>query len=109
MFSRSAQTLKYCTEVVQSFRLPSISDTLQVRKLSSRRDRPHFIVVFSSSLSMASDCDQINVVTEVSYLHNKLRYATKPSKQFPELEAFEDLLKEKINYAIESSSSLNYI
>ncbi|EDP60029.1 hypothetical protein [Vibrio sp. AND4] len=105
MFLRSAQTLKNATEVVQSFFVPAIQDTIEVRKLSARQSRPHFIVVFAASVKK-EDWQQIQVVTEVSYVRNRLRYATKPSKQFPELECVESQLEEKINSVIRSSMLL---
>ncbi|SUQ02047.1 Uncharacterised protein [Vibrio owensii] len=105
MFLRSAQTLKNATEVVQSFFVPAIQDTIEVRKLSTRQARPHFIVVFATSVEK-DDWQQIQVVTEVSYVRNRLRYATKPSKQYPELECVESQLEEKINNVIKSSMML---
>lgn len=105
MFLRSAQTLKNATEVVQSFFVPAIQNTIEVRKLSSRQKRPHFIIVFASSVEK-EDWQQIQVVTEVSFIRNKLRYATKLSSQYPELKCVESQLEEQINKVIISSTTV---
>ncbi|EIJ2222173.1 hypothetical protein LIA61_000597 [Vibrio parahaemolyticus] len=105
MFLRSAQTLKNATEVVQSFFVPAIQDTIEVRKLSSRKTRPHYIVVFAASAQQA-DWQQVQVVTEVSYIRNKLRYVTKLSSQYPELKCVESQLEEQINKVIISSTRM---
>lgn len=106
MLSRSVQTLRNATEVVDCFQLPTSKRSINVRKLSNRKERPHFIVVFSDSMNKP-DVDQVRVVTEVSCLRSKIRYATKPSDQYPDLKNEENYLQQRINSSIMRSLGLN--
>ncbi|WP_418358371.1 hypothetical protein ACNH6B_04970 [Shewanella basaltis] len=102
MYLRTVQTLRNRTKTVSSFVLPRLKKSIEVRELDSRNSRRHFIVVFSDSLKL-HDWEDVAVVTEANFIRNKINFVTRPSSQYPELELFEDDIKQRINNIIKSS------
>ena len=102
MYYRTAQTLRNRTRVIESFFLPCLKKSIEVRELVARKTRKHFIVVFSDSLEL-HDWENVAVVTEVNFVRNQINFVTSPSSQYPELEHFDEDIQSRVNNIIECS------
>lgn len=103
MLTRTVHTLRKRTEIVDSFNLTP-SRAIEVRRLAHRRSVPHFIVVYKQdTCASGNDWDVVVVITEVSCINSIINFDVKPSKQYPELVALEDGLKDKIRDIVANS------
>lgn len=104
MFTRTVQTLKNSTDLVQRFSLPEIHEDFELRKLSNRVRNKHYILIFKSVIDKKKDWEDVKVVAEIQERNKCVRFNVRVSNQYPELASYERLLEEKINAIIGRSS-----
>lgn len=104
MFTRTVQTLKNSTDLIQQFTMPEIHEDFELRRLSNKVRNNHYILIFKSIVYQKKDWEDVKVVAEIQERNHNLRFNIKISKQYPELAAYERLLEEKINAIINKSS-----
>lgn len=106
MFTRTVQTLKNSTDLIQQFTMPEIHEDFELRRLSNKVRNKHYILIFKSIVYQKNDWEDVKVVAEIQERNHNIRFNIKISKQYPELAAYEKLLEEKINAIINKSSLL---
>ena len=106
MFTRTVQTLKNSTDLVQRFTMPEIKEDFELRKLSRRERNNHYILIFKNVINQKKDWEDVKVVAEIQERNSRLRFNIKASKQYPELASYEKVLEEKINAIINTNSLL---
>lgn len=106
MFTRTVQTLKNSTDLVQRFAMPEIKKDFELRRLSRRERNSHYILIFKDVVNNKKDWEDVKVVAEIQERNSRLRFNIKASKQYPELASYEKVLEEKINAIINRSSLL---
>ncbi|EPJ8814061.1 hypothetical protein QWJ09_16025, partial [Acinetobacter baumannii] len=104
MFTRTVQTLKNSTDLVQRFAMPEIHEDFELRRLSNKDRYKHYILIFKNVINQKKDWEDVKVVAEIQERNHNLRFNIKISKQYPELADYEKLLEAKINAIINNSS-----
>ncbi|ENW40443.1 TPA: hypothetical protein RP450_003165 [Acinetobacter baumannii] len=104
MFTRTVQTLKNSTDLVQRFAMPEIHEDFELRRLSNKDRYKHYILIFKNVINQKKDWEDVKVVAEIQERNHNLRFNIKISKQYPELADYEKLLEAKINAIINQSS-----
>lgn len=84
---RSIQTIVNNTSVIESFRMLSIPDTIEVRRMNSRvaPESQLFILTLKSDVERAADTATVKPLAEFALRGEKLRYIVKPKVQYPEI------------------------
>lgn len=106
MFTRTVQTLKNSTDLVQRFTMPEIHEDFELRRLSNKDRYKHYILIFKNVVNQKKDWEDVKVVAEIQERNHSLRFNVKISKQYPELAAYEKAMEKKINAIISKSSLL---
>ena len=106
MFTRTVQTLRNSTDLVQRFTMPEIKEDFELRKLSYRERNNHYILIFKDVVNNKKDWEDVKVVSEIQERNERLRFNIKASKQYPELASYEKILEDKINAIINTRSLL---
>ncbi|EHF3481052.1 hypothetical protein OHW93_09065 [Acinetobacter baumannii] len=104
MFTRTVQTLKNSTDLVQRFAMPEIHEDFELRRLSNKERFKHYILIFKNVVNQKKDWEDVKVVAEFQERNHNLRFNIKISKQYPELASYEQVIEEKINAIINTSS-----
>lgn len=104
MFTRTVQTLKNSTDLVQRFTMPNVRESFELRRFSEKEKNKQYILIFQNIIHNKKDWDDVKVVAEIQERNNRLRFSVKASKQYPELTLYEKMLEEKINDIIRLSS-----
>lgn len=104
MFTRTVQTLKNSTDLVQRFTMPNVRESFELRRFSEKEKNKQYILIFQNIILNKKDWDDVKVVAEIQERNNRLRFSVKASKQYPELTLYEKMLEEKINDIIRLSS-----
>ena len=106
MFTRTVQTLRNSTDLVQRFTMPEIKQDFELRRLSYRERNNHYILIFKDVVNNKKDWEDVKVVSEIQERNERLRFNIKASKQYPELASYEKILEDKINAIINTRSLL---
>lgn len=106
MFTRTVQTLRNSTDLVQRFTMPEIKKDFELRRLSHRERNNHYILIFKDVVNNKKDWEDVKVVSEIQERNERLRFNIKASKQYPELASYEKILEDKINAIINTRSLL---
>lgn len=104
--TRSLNTLKHRTKLVQEFYLGSITKKMQLVQLNMRRSRPHFILIFTQETEGKRDFEDVKVIAEIPVINNQIRFSISPSEQYPELAKHEAEIFEQVTKII--STTLGY-
>lgn len=104
MFTRTVQTLKNSTDLVQRFAMPEIHEDFELRRLSNKERFQHYILIFKNVVNQKKDWEDVKVVAEIQERNHNLRFNIKISKQYPELASYEKVIEEKINAIINTNS-----
>jgi len=84
MFTRTLQTLRNSTDLVDGFTVSGVQQEFQVLKLHNA-EREHYIVVTKQSLNKKHLWEDIKVVTEVLIRFDRTRFSIDLVRQYPEL------------------------
>lgn len=106
MFTRTVQTLRNSTDLVQRFTMPEIKQDFELRRLSHRERNNHYTLIFKDVVNNKKDWEDVKVVSEIQERNERLRFNIKASKQYPELASYEKILEDKINAIINRRSLL---
>lgn len=84
MFTRTLQTLRNSTDLIDSFIVAGVQQKFEVLKLHNA-EREHYIVVTKQSLNKKHLWEDVKVVTEVLVLYGRTRFSIDLVCQYPEL------------------------
>ncbi|ELV8556162.1 hypothetical protein KW534_12885 [Vibrio fluvialis] len=102
--TRSSSVIKFETEVVNSFSDPVSNLNFEVRRLSSREARQHFIIILKNSYK---DAMRIKPVAELYFTARNPRFMVEISNQYPDLKNRELFLKERILESVSCYENYN--
>jgi len=99
-FTRTVQTLKYRTDLIQYVSTPELEESFELRALKNRQKNKHYILLLKNIFLSKKDWDDEKVVAEISVRNDKVRFNIKISEQYPEFANYERILEHKINAII---------